>query len=523
MLAPPRSDARPDAQFQSILFDRSDDGVDDAPREEPAFFGDLHLDQVVASLTAGREDYELVEYFYRPLHDVEAVHYRHQVLRDLEQPAVLEAVRIFARAMLRMREVLTLANKLHYEYQRKRWSLEAVSVYCGAVSAFRDELPAFDLHSVGFVTLREYLQAYTESEAFTSLVADARELEEQLAGVSYALHIKGNRIRVSKYAGEPDMSAEVERTFAKFKHAAVNDYRLRFREPAEMDHVEAQILDLVARLHPEAFSGLDAFCERHRSYLDVAIGRFDREVQFYLAYLDYTEPLKSHGLAFCYPRVSVETKQVRASAAFDLSLAAKLVAEDAAVVCNDFYLTDAERILVVTGPNQGGKTTFARMFGQLHYLASLGLPVPGRDARLLIPDRLFTHYEREEHLQTLRGKFEDELVRIHEILDQATSDSIVIMNETFGSTTLRDALLVGSEVMNRIIRLDVLCVLVTFIDELASLGESTVSMMSTVVPNDPAVRTYKVVRRAADGLAYAAAIADKYGLGYEALRKRIVR
>ena len=507
--------------FHSILFDREDSSTPVVA--EPPFFGDLHLDQIASALIAGRDQYELAPFFYRPLHSVEAVRYRHQVLRDLEQEAVLDAVSVFAHAMERMRKHLALARTLHYARQRQRWFLAAVSAYCESVGSFVEQLSRLELRAPGFIALRDHLVSYAQSDAFAPLAAETRELESELARITYAIQIKGNHVKVDAYVGEPDMSEEVEQTFAKFRHAAANDYRVRFKEYPDMNHVEAQILELVAKLHADTFARLEAYWTRHRRYLDETIGRFDREVQFYLAYLQYIAPLKAAGLAFCHPRVSTSSKEIHARETFDLALATKLVDERATVVCNGFYLTDAERILVVSGPNNGGKTTFARMFGQLHYLASLGLPVPGRDARLFLADQIFTHFEREEDIETLRGKFEDELYRIHEILERATGDSVLIMNESFGSTTLRDALLVGTEVMSRIIALDALCVFVTFVDELASLSDSTVSMVSTVAADDPTVRTYKLMRKPADGLAYAAAIAAKHGLTYDALRRRIAR
>ena len=429
---------------------------------------------------------------------------------------------MFARQMNTMRANIDQTNKLHWRYQKESWFVDMLDAYRNAVLALSTALEELELGSRGLRDLQAFLRGYIASGQVQKLGKDIADVQAGLGAIQYNVRIRGPKVIVTKYAGEEDYSVEVLSTFERFKQGAVKDYRVGFRNPPEINHIENQVLECVARLFPDEFKALDVFFQSHQHDLDPTVQRFDRELQFYIAYLEYLRPLRAVGLSVCYPEVTRASKEIHATETFDLVLGTKLLSDKQVVVCNDFATSGAERIFVVSGPNQGGKTTFARMYGQLQHLATIGCPVPGSSASLYLFDRLFTHFEREEDIGNMTGKLEDDLIRIRNILGEMTSDSVVVLNEVFASTTLQDAIFLGGKVMDRLLELDVLGVYVTFVEELASLGPQTVSMVSTIVPENPAERTFKVVRRPADGLAYALAIAERYGLTYELLRKRVV-
>jgi DNA mismatch repair ATPase MutS len=508
-------------RFHSILFPGTYGTGDQEINDAPAFFCDLNLDQIVQAITAGWQEYNLLPFFHMLPRDMRTIAYRQGVMKDLEDNNLMEVIKAFSRGMRQMRAFLPRANGHYYAYEGERCFLAAVEVYCQAINDLAQNLVGLKLESHGMRAFRSYLTEYIASASFQELMTESAALLLDLSSIRYCLIIKNGRVTIRTFEGENDYSTAVEHAFEKFRHDAVNDYRVKDLHSSGMNHIQAQVIELVARLYPEIFSTLETFYAAHTGYLDQTISRFDREVQFYVAYLTHIERFRRVGLNFCYPRLSRTSKEVDSRDSFDLALATKLLKEETTVVTNDLFLRGSERIFVVSGPNQGGKTTFARMFGQLHYLASLGCPVPGTQAKLFLFDHLFTHFEREEDIQMLRGKLAEELVQIRRILDEATPNSIVIINEAFSSTTLKDAIYLSRKVMTKVSALDLLGVCVTFLDEIASFNEKTVSMVSTVDRENPVIRTYKLVRKPADGLAYALAIAQKHHVTYDWLKKRI--
>lgn len=513
-----------DDVFRSILWpgsvaaEGSVDGI-----AEPDCFRDLNLDQVVAAIDQAWPEENLGPFFHVPARDVETIGWRQDVLRDLDRAPLRQALAAAVERLRDMRKRLAGIAKLYYPVEKQRAHLGAAETYVATVQALADDLARLRPASPGLQHLRAWLAGYAASSVFNQLRHDVADTLAALDTIRYDLLIRPGSVTVRPYADEAEASGAVEATFAKFRPDG-QAQEARTHGPVGfggLNHIEAQVVAKLALLQPQPFAMLDTFCTGHAEFIDPVVARLAREACFYLAWLQYVEPLRGARLAFCYPTLSPEARSVDGAEIFDLALAAKLTAEHHPVVRNDFALVDGERVLVVTGPNHGGKTTFARTFGQLHWLAALGLTVPGSSAHLQLFDALLTHFERAERVETLRGKLKDDLFRMHAILARATPRSVIVMNEIFASTTLDDALALGRRVMARLARLGALTVCVTFLTELADFDAHTVSMVAAVDPHDPAVRTFRVARRPADGLAYALAVADKYRVTRAWLLRRI--
>lgn len=493
------------------------------PVREPECFGDLHLDRIVTSLVAGRAEYHLEPLLYAPLATADAVGYRHAVLRDLEHPALVETVGAFADGMRAVRTGRQRTSG-HHRLQHRIAFLEAAVTYARTVRGFADGLMTAPHTSTAMAALTDYVTDHVRSAAFVELEADAAAVQRGLRGAVYRLRVSDHRVTVSRpVADERDYAVEVAAGFTPFRPAHPSGRAKRAPERPELNPVDEAIAERVELLYPAEFAALERFYTRHDPFVDPGLGANDRELQFYLAGKEWADRLRAAGLPMCLPEVSADAREIEVVDAFDAALAQQRVWDRQPVVLNDVHLAGDERVLVVTGPNQGGKTTFARMVGQLAHLASLGLPVPGRSARLPLPDLVLTHFERSENLGDLRGALEDDLVRLRAILQTATPRSLIILNEILTSTTVQDAALLSRRVLTQVMERDCVCVCVTFLGELAGLSPAVVSLVSQVDPDDPTVRTFKVVRQPSGGPTYAEVLARLHGLDGDTLRRRLAR
>jgi len=505
-------------QYYSILFEEPE--TSEKQVSFPESFKDLNLDQVVREIILGRDEYYLAEFFCSPLKTISAVNYRLEVMRDLENPDLYGALVSFSHGMQKVRNYVEFSHNLHHKAQREKWCLDAASQYCSTLTGLYKSLYTLSFTSKGLQLFTSWLAEYLNSVSFQSLLAGTRALEQEFDNLRYAIMVESGKVTVVPDTDELDYSAELTETFKDF-FEMTPDTPITFFTDLEFCLLETKILGILEKMNEPSFHRLEAYEKKHGDFLNETILSFEREIQFYLSYLEYMATLKEKGYPFAIPSLSA-SKNIRVSGGYDIALAYKSINTGETVVPNDFYLEGDERIFVLTGPNQGGKTTFARAFGQILYLASLGCPVPCLTADLCLPDRIFTHFAREESLSLNAGRLQEDLFRIKEIMENATGYSAVIINELFSSTTSYDAFIMGRKILEYFLSLNCIVLYVTHIYELSGLNDKIVSLTASVdLSVSKAVRTFQILRKPADGFAYANSIVDKYHLTYEEIKGRM--
>jgi DNA mismatch repair ATPase MutS len=203
----------------------------------------------------------------------------------------------------------------------------------------------------------------------------------------------------------------------------------------------------------------------------------------------------------------------------------------AAIVPNDIAIGEKGRIAILTGPNQGGKTTYTQMVGLCQLLAQLGVWVPAAQARISPVDHIFTHFPVEEQLAKGTGRFGDEAQRLSQIFARSTRHSLILLNESLASTNPGESLYIAQDIVRILRRLGARAIFATHLHELAAdvdaLNASTdgdshivslVASRTEMAPGDDGPRrSYKIAPGPPLGRSYAREIAAHYGISYDQL------
>ena len=185
------------------------------------------------------------------------------------------------------------------------------------------------------------------------------------------------------------------------------------------------------------------------------------EIGFYLCAYNLSLKIKSLNLPLTFPEIS---DSFNYDGIYDMAVAFKKNGE----VVGNKHNTKAN-IWVITGANQGGKTTFLRSLGQSYLLMQAGLFVNASSLSLPIISGLYTHFDKEEDTKLESGKFDDELRRFDILLNKIDKDSLVILNESFQSTDEYDGSKIGFEIISALLDSNIKVILVTHMYDLAML------------------------------------------------------
>lgn len=269
-------------------------------------------------------------------------------------------------------------------------------------------------------------------------------------------------------------------------------------------------------------------------YVGLSIMNITALIPEFIYYVRWAQYIKRHvgeGLSFCKASVLDKNREdglrMRARGFYNLRLADFVHDGKNSIVANDLDFGSDGSLYILTGANRGGKTTITQATGLMFALAQGGVFVPASEFSFVPADCIFTHYPADEDKTLDYGRLGEECRRFREIFSRCTSDSLLLLNETFSTTSFEEGFFIARDAVKAILKKGTRCIYNTHMHKLASdIGEinaegakegSSSKAASLVVLSAGGERSFKVKVAPPQGMSYARDIAQKYGVTYDML------
>ncbi|HEY7622244.1 MAG TPA: hypothetical protein VH834_20910 [Solirubrobacteraceae bacterium] len=402
---------------------------------------DLELDTLWSAMAAGDEFlFETAKrVLLSSLSDPDAIVYRQRVLADcLEQPAIVR--QLYELAIEALGNERTAGGGLWHGDRPNTIlyrSVRVLNLHVDVLKRLRriaDEHAA-SFHSEGFTRLFAMVREELADDYLRTVEQHLRQLEFK-RGVLQSAQL-GNGNKGSRYVVRRPREERWTERLPFGNRSPSYSFTIAPRDQSgfqALDEIRGKGINLVANAVAQSAEHVKSFFTMLRL-----------ELAFYLGCLNLREILDRKGEPTCFPEPLPQGElALSGQGIYDVCLTLHL--EDC-VVGNDLD-ADSRQLVMITGANQGGKSTLLRGLGLAQLMMQSGMFVGSRSLRASISAGVFTHYKREEDTTMRGGKLDEELSRMSGIADQISPHSILLCNESFASTNERE----GSEIARQVVR-----------------------------------------------------------------------
>lgn len=311
-----------------------------------------------------------------------------------------------------------------------------------------------------------------------------------------------------------------------------------YNENGGTNDLEAPLFRELKEINSEYISHLDRAIRAYFKKSTEDILTFESQMSFYIGAKRIIDAVRARGLDMCRPKyLKMEERRLNAKGVFDLSFYTQMVSSDPMgslkdkIITNDCTMDDNGRFFVLTGANNGGKTTYTRAIGIIQVMAQAGIYVPCSSCEISPVDFIYTHFPKEEEVGLNTSRFTQECKQFKVTVDNATRYSMLLLNESIQSTTPTECVFIATELTKIFRCIGVRGVYATHLLELAKNldklnaeveGDTKlVSIVTTVDTTSDNKRLYRIVKSAPQEFGYAQTIYKKFGVSFEEVQKRM--